>query len=120
MIEIIPGLPGGVLGFRASGQVTAADYAQVLMPAVEAAFALHPKLRLLYQIGNDFSGFDVAAMWDDARLGMRHLTGWERVAVVTDVAWIRASAALFGLAMPGTVRMFGAEELDAAKAWIVA
>ncbi len=119
MIEIIPGLPGGVLGFRAGGQVTAADYERVLIPAVEAAFELHPKLRLLYQIGNDFTGFDVGAMWDDARVGLRHLSGWERVAVVTDVVWIRASMALFALAMPGKVRMFDTRDFDAATAWIV-
>jgi hypothetical protein len=59
-------------------------------------------------------------MWDDARVGLRHLAGWERVAVVTDVAWIRASMALFALAMPGMVRMFDGGELDAAIAWITA
>ena len=117
MIERIPGLPAGVLGLRASGQVSAADYETVLIPAVEEAFAQRAKVRLIYQIANDFTGFDWGAMWDDARVGLRHLAGWERVAVVTDVAWIRASMALFALAMPGMVRMFDGGDLDAAIAW---
>ena len=44
MIEQIEGLPAGTLGFRARGQVTAADYERVLVPDVEAAFALNRKL----------------------------------------------------------------------------
>jgi hypothetical protein len=50
MIEQISGLPPGALGFRATGQVTARDYERVLVPDVEAAFALNRKLRLLYHV----------------------------------------------------------------------
>jgi len=39
MIEIISELPENVLGVRAKGRVTAGDYEQVLIPAVEAACA---------------------------------------------------------------------------------
>ncbi|MDE2156973.1 MAG: STAS/SEC14 domain-containing protein [Xanthomonadaceae bacterium] len=118
MIEQIEGLPAGTLGFRASGQVTAADYERVLVPDVEAAFALNRKLRLLYLVDADFTGFDPGAMWDDAKLGMRHFSGWDRVALVTDVPWLRMTATAMGFVIPAEFRLFGLAELTAAKAWI--
>jgi len=118
MIEQIQGLPPGILGFRASGQVTAADYEQVLVPDIEAAFALNRKLRLLYHVGPDFIGFDPGAMWDDAMLGFRHFSGWERIALITDVAWLRIAAATMGVAMPAEFRLFRNAEMVIAIDWI--
>ncbi|MGH8736229.1 MAG: STAS/SEC14 domain-containing protein [Burkholderiales bacterium] len=66
MIDKIPGLPEGVLGFNAKGTVTANDYETVIIPAVEAQFARKKKVRFLYHLGPEFTGFEVAAMWDDA------------------------------------------------------
>jgi hypothetical protein len=57
-------------------------------------------------------------MWDDAKLGFKHLTGWERIAVASDVAWIRAAIDAFALLMPGRVRVFHARELAEAKRWL--
>jgi hypothetical protein len=98
--------------------VTATEYETVLIPAVEAEFARRDKVRFLYHLGKEFTGFEAAAVWDDAKLGLRHLTGWERMAVVSDVEWIRAAVKVFGLAMPGHVRVFHAGELDEAVGWI--
>lgn len=119
MIEQITDLPAGVLGFRARGQVTAADYENVLVPDVEAAFALKKKLRMLYHAGEDFTGFDAGAMWDDAKLGIRHFSGWERVALVTDVSWLRAAAKAMGFAVPGEFRLFANAELAQAREWLL-
>ena len=118
MIEQIEGLPAGTLGFCARGQVTAAEYERVLVPDVEAAFALNRKLRLLYVIGEDFTGFDPGAMWDDAKLGMRHVSGWDRVAMVTDVPWLRMTATAMGFVLPAEFRLFPLSALEAAKNWI--
>ncbi|AIF47954.1 STAS/SEC14 domain-containing protein [Dyella japonica] len=118
MIEQIPGLPAGALGFRASGQVTASDYSGVLVPDIEAAFAVNRKLRLLYQIGPDFTGFDAGAMWEDAQLGFRHFSGWDRVALVTDVQWLRVTAAAMGFAVPAEFKLFHNAQFDEAMAWI--
>jgi hypothetical protein len=118
MIELIPGLPAGALGFRASGQVTATDYSRVLVPDIEAAFAVNRKLRLLYHIGPDFTGFDAGAMWEDAQLGFRHFSGWDRVALVTDVQWLRVAASAMGFAVPAEFHLFHNAQYDEAFAWI--
>lgn len=118
MIERIAELPENVLGFTAKGTVTAADYETVLVPAVEASLAQRPRVRLLYHLGSEFSGFEAGALWDDAKVGLRHLGAWERIALVTDVEWIRIATKALGFAMPGQVRVFSDGELAAAKAWL--
>lgn len=118
MIERIPGLPENVLGFTAKGTVTAKDYEAVLIPTVEAQFARRSKVRFLYHLGKDFTGFEAGALWDDTKVGFKHLAGWERIAVVSDVDWLRATVKGFGLLMPGQIRVFRDRELEEAKRWV--
>ena|SRR5581483_7098552 len=118
MVERIPNLPPKVLGFNATGTVTAKDYELVIIPALEAQFARREKVRFLYHLGDAFSGFEAGAMWDDMKLGLKHPAAWERMAVVSDVEWIRAAVKIFGLGIPGHVRVFHNRELAEAKRWI--
>jgi hypothetical protein len=118
MVESIEDLPDGVLGFSARGIVTGSDYERVVVPAVEEAFARHPKLRFLYCLGTDFSEFEAAAMWEDAKVGLKHLGSWDRIAVVTDVEWIGRAVKAFGFLFHGHVRVFPNGELAQARAWI--
>jgi hypothetical protein len=119
MLRIIDDLPETVLGVEAVGKVTADDYRDVLVPAVEARIARFAKVRLLYVLGSGFEGFSGGAAWQDAMLGMRHLTAFERVAVVTDSDWLAGAIRAFGFAMPAEVRTFDGDELDEARGWIV-
>jgi len=57
-------------------------------------------------------------VWDDTKLGMKHLAGWEKLAIVSDVEWVRAAIKVFGLAMPAQVRAFHNDEMAAAKQWV--
>jgi len=118
MIEVLDGFPDSVLAVRASERITAEDYRDVLTPAVEDKLSRHPKLRLLYHLGADFTRFTTTALWDDARLGFHHLRDFERIAVVTDVGWIGKLAATAGRALSVEVRVFPDAQLTAASAWI--
>ena len=118
MIELIPAMPENVVGVVAKGEVTRDDYEQRLIPAVEAALAGHDKIRLLYVLGADFTGFSGGAMWEDGKVGLGHITRWERIAVVAREAWIRHAVNAFGYLIPGEVKAFDlADEADA-SAWI--
>ena len=111
-------LPDNVLGFNAKGKVTASDYETVLIPTIEKKLNQHPKISLLYCLGNDFSGFDAEAMWDDAKVGLQHLTAWHRIAVVSDIEWIRRLVKIFGFTMPGHVKVFSNDQLAEARKWV--
>jgi hypothetical protein len=119
MIEIIrEGFPGNVVALRAHGTVEHRDYEEVLVPAVESAIATHGKIRFLYHVPGDFTGYTAGAMWDDAKVGLGHLTAFEKVAVVTDVAWMRNAVNLFRFLIPCPVKIFANAEFTEAAAWI--
>lgn len=118
MIKIITDLPKNTLGFEASGTVTGKDYETVLVPAVEKKLKEFPKIRLLYHLGSDFSSYDLEALWDDAKVGFKHVTSWEKIAIVTDTKWIRTSVKVFGFAIPGEIRVYENSELSIAKEWL--
>ena len=50
---------------------------------------------------------------------MEHLLRWERVAVVTDIEWIRHRVNVFRFLLPGKIRVFADYEAEAAHQWIV-
>jgi hypothetical protein len=120
MIELLPNLPDHIVGISASGQVNAADYETVLIPAIDVALKKHDRIRILYQLGPQFTGFTSGAMWDDMKIGIAHLRAWERIAVVTDHNWIAAATRMFAFAMPCPVKVFSNNELAEAEAWIAA
>lgn len=119
MIEVLTGFPETVLAFACNGHVTKRDYESVLIPAVEQALGQHKKVRLYYQIDPGFSGIESGAMWDDFKVGMEHLFRWDRLAVVTDVEWIRSMFKAFSFVIPCEARVFQLEEAANARTWIV-
>lgn len=117
MLKVIEGLPKGVLGVEASGKVTHADYRDVLIPRAEAMLAKGP-ISMLYVVGDDVTGFELEAMWDDGRFGVTHWRDFSRIAIVTNQGWLRASVSLFTPLMPAEVRLFAISKLPQAKQWI--
>jgi hypothetical protein len=119
MIEpITEGMRGNVVALKALGKVTHEDYAQVVIPAIEEKISAHGKIRFFYHLGEDFTGYSAEAIWDDAKIGVHHLTAFEKIAVVTNVSWIREAVRLFGVFVPCPVRVFSIENLPVAVAWI--
>jgi len=118
VIRIMSELPPRVLGFEACGKVTAQDYETILMPEVNRAVAEGQQLRLLYYLGPEFKGFSVGAMLEDTRLGIGHIKQWEKIAIVSDLEWVRHSASLFGGLIASSIRVFPNAELDTACAWV--
>ncbi|MGA9276609.1 STAS/SEC14 domain-containing protein [Ilumatobacter sp.] len=118
MIEVLDGYRDGVLAIDVSGEVSDDDYEDVLDPAIADLLTRHDKIRLLYRLGEDFEGYEGDAMWEDAKLGMRNFTKFDRLAVVTDTTWVRRSVKAFGWMMPGQVRVFGLGEMQSASTWI--
>lgn len=120
MIKLLDGFPEGTVAVSCEGQVTRDDYEKILIPRVNEALARHEKVRIYYEIGPSFSGIDVGAVWEDTKVGFEHLARWERMALVTDVGWIRHAVGAFRFLMPGRLRVFGMAQADEARIWIKA
>jgi|SRR6516162_9647499 hypothetical protein len=118
MIEILKGFPEGVAAFAGKGRVTRADYERVLIPELEEVLRRPGRVRCYYELGTDFSGMDSDAMWEDFKIGVGHFTRWERVAVVTDIDWIRHAVGLFRFLVPGEFQVFSTSTATEARNWI--
>ena len=118
MIQLLEGFPDNVLAFFATGMVTKEDYVEVLVPNVERALSRHGKLRLYYEFGVEFEGFDPLTTRVDGHIFTEHAARWERVAVVTDADLVRLQTQC--VHVHGEVRIFPLAEAAAAERWIKA
>ena len=118
MFKIIEDLPEDVVGIEAAGKLTHEDYTGKLIPLLNEALKKHDKVKLLYVIGPEFDGFELAALWDDTSYGLHHWHDVSHIAMVTEENWIRAMMAMFAPLFPGEVRIFGLSEIGHAKEWI--
>jgi hypothetical protein len=120
MIELIRGLPDGVVGLEAVGEVTSDDYSSVAFPAVEDALSRHKKINLLHVLGERFTGYEAGGEWADAKLGLLHTFSWRRIAVVTDLDHVRKLVKGAGWAVPGKMKLFSNAQRREAEAWVSA
>jgi hypothetical protein len=116
MLEVMENLPAGVVGFRANGQITASDYTDVLKPAIDAVLQRGEDVRIVIEFG-DWSGMSGGALWEDLKMGIERFTKWKKIALVTDVDWMRQAISVFGWMTPGDVKTFTLAERDAAIKW---
>jgi hypothetical protein len=114
MIETIDGLPGHIVGISVSGRLTMQDCQDVLVPAMQRSLKRHERIRLYYELGSRFPG----AGWDDLDLGLEHVSRCERVAIVTDIGWVRLTVKALRFLIPSEIRVFATMEADEGRAWI--
>jgi hypothetical protein len=122
VIEPITDTPTGVLGFRVTGEMTDADYQDVLAPALKAA-AASGEVRLLL-VGAE--GFDLAslksrfeAVRNDPDLDLGHRKDWRRVAVVAEANFlIRQLFPAVSKVIPVEVKLFDPKDETDAKSWV--
>jgi len=115
MMKALSDLPAGVIGFEASGRIRAEDYRDVVLPALERAAAAG-EVRFVI-VMRDFDGMSGGAVWQDLKVGFEHLRAWKRIALVTDITWMRDMTSLFGWMTPGEVKTFRLAELPEAAGW---
>ena len=112
MIELIHGLPKNVVGITTRGRVTREDWDDVLLPAMDEALRRHEKVRLYYEIASRYPG----AGWDVLDLATDKL---ERIAVVSDAAWVKWVANALCFLITSKVRVFSKEEEEESRTWII-
>ena len=120
MIERLEDMPQGVIGLKASGKLTKAEYTEVLEPALREGVE-SGELRLLFVL-TDFDGLEASAVAEDFKTGMRTWirdhSAWKRFALVTDVEWVAKAMYLFAWMTPGEVLTRDLDGLEEAKAWV--
>ena len=116
MLKPLEGLPDGVIGFEADGEIREDDYRDTLLPAVRDVWSRGEDVRIVLVFPR-WEGMSSGAGWQDLKLGFEHLRRWKRIALVTDLDWMITVTSLFGWMTPGDLKRFPLAERDAAIAW---
>lgn len=119
MIRIIDEVAGNVLAIEAVGKVTAEDYSETIVPELDRALAFSKKIRLLYVLGEQFEGFEVGALFDDFKTNAGHMPYFERIAVVSDKAWVSNAVKLLTIATPCPLKVFKVADRQDAETWLM-
>lgn len=122
MIEPLTDIPAGTIGFRVTGEMTDADYAEVLAPALRDA-ANEGQVRLLlvgakgFDLGSLKSRFETARK--DPELDLGHSKDWRRVGVVAEANFlIRRLFPSLAKVIPVEVRLFDPKDEVEARSWV--
>jgi hypothetical protein len=117
MIDISPESANETLVVCATGILSAADYETRFQPVVEKLIAEHGKINLVFYLDEMFEGWDLGAMWDDAKFGMKHRHDFKRVAVVGAQSWFKWAYQVGAKFMDGQFHTFSQNDLVGAIAW---
>ncbi len=117
MLQFIPVFDGNTIAIRASGKLTHEDY-QNFLPQLEEQIKEHEKVSLLFEF-IDFTGWELGVAIDEFKFSIKHLSTFERIALVGDKAWEKWMALMMKpFLLSGEVRYFNRENLQDAWDWL--
>jgi hypothetical protein len=120
MFERIGDMPAGTIGFEVVGEVEDDDWEASVEPVLRSEIAEGRELRVLYLIGPRSREIESDAIGAGAEFRARHLSSFERVAIVSDEDWVRPTMRVVSVLLPGQVRGFRVADLPEAKSWLSA
>lgn len=118
MFNQISDMPPGTVGFEAVGEIDDDDFEEVVIPVLRRQIADGRKVRLLYLLGPRLREYEGDAAQEELKFAARHVTAYERVAVVSDESWLRPALRILSVLVPGKIRGFPVADLDDAKRWV--
>ena len=116
----MPECSGPIVAATFSGQVSGDEIRDVLVAEVQQRRRDHDAVSLLVHYTPQFRRFTSTAAWDDETVGLNHLDDFAKVAIITDIAWLRRLAENLLAARPDAVCHFPTGDLAKAKDWICA
>lgn len=121
MIEVLPDMPDDTLGVLVSRGVTGEDYTMTVLPILRMMGESGRAVRVLVVLEHFWEA--PTAVWEglkaDIEFGVFRRPAWERFAIVSDLGWVDAAVHLASWLIPGEIRTFPADQLAAAKEWVV-
>ncbi|KUI40804.1 hypothetical protein AU198_15725 [Mycobacterium sp. GA-1199] len=119
MIEVLPDMPDGVIGFQVSGRLSGEDL-RAFEPTLKQELQTD-ELRIVEVIAPTYEGFGPGGLVEDVKMGfgalISHHSAFKRIAVVTDKEWVVHTLHALAWMVPGEIALFGLDELEQAKAW---
>ena len=117
MLEILPESQENILGVKATGKLTSREFQEVLVPRLKAMIQEHGQVRVLFSLEEDFQGWDLEALQQEA-FGPQHRDDFQRIAVVGGSWWLSLQMKFVATLISGEVKNFSQAELPEAWTWI--
>jgi hypothetical protein len=108
---------GNIIHVKASGTLTHDDY-EGLVPQMESRMERFGRLRMLFEMSEDFHGWDTGSVWDELRFEFAHAKNMKRVAVVGDRKWEKWASRLSHFFTGADVEYFDHARVEDARAWL--
>ncbi len=104
------------LSLKATGKLTHDDY-KIITPMIESALegVDHPKIKAIFD-GTELEGWELRAAWDDFKIGLKHGSEFEKIAIYGNKRWQEIGAKVGSWFMSGEVKYF--ENRDDALEWL--
>ena len=104
------------LSIKAMGKLTHEDY-KTITPMIDSALesVKTPKIRALFD-ATELEGWELRAAWDDFKLGLKHGSEFEKIAMYGNKNWQELAAKIGSWFISGEVKYF--ESYDEALAWL--
>ncbi|HTI08308.1 MAG TPA: STAS/SEC14 domain-containing protein [Puia sp.] len=117
MIDILPGLPSNVIGFKATGEVTKEDYEKVVFPGIRKHTDTSKELNFVFYVDTPLKNFSPGAWLRDIWLQVKKFAAWHKVAIISDVERVRRFTDSISFLLPGQYKGFLSSELEEAVRW---
>lgn len=117
MIDVLPGLPSNVIGFKATGEVTKDDYEKVVFPGIRKHTDASRELNFVFFVDTPLKNFSPGAWIRDIWLQVKKLAAWHKVAIISDVETVRRFTDTISHLLPGEYKGFLSAQLDEAVRW---
>lgn len=97
------------LSLKAIGKLTHEDY-ETIVPMIDSALegVKDPRINVLID-GTELEGWELRAAWDDLKLGLKHGSQFEKIAIVGNKKWQEYSAKMGSWFISGEVEYFETE-----------
>ena len=104
------------LTLKAQGKLTHEDY-ETITPMIDSALAevKDPNIKALID-GTELEGWEPRAAWDDFRLGLKHGSEFEKIAIYGNKDWQKIAAKIGSWFTSGEVKYF--KNYEEAVAWL--
>ncbi|HZI33312.1 MAG TPA: STAS/SEC14 domain-containing protein [Candidatus Binatia bacterium] len=118
MITIRSETEGRTLVIEAAGKLTTKDYEEIFIPKLTELIQQHGKIKIVFYLNETFDGWELGAMWDDARFGLQHRNDFERIALVGGPRWVAWLTRLGSYFMHCELKTFEGASLKEAVDWV--
>ncbi len=112
MITIMQETEGDTLAVKATERLTSQDYENVFIPRPNRLIKKFGKIRVVFRLAENFTGWEPGAAWDDAAFGILHRHDFEKLAVVRGKAWVEWATRIGSCFIDGEVKTYTPAEFQ--------